>query len=76
MRADLLPKTPEGRIDHVVEECGEVLKAIGKLRRFGARATDQQTGITYDNIGKLGLELLDLRRAIDMVLCDLSGDET
>lgn len=64
MRPDLLPTTIEGKLSHLVEECGEVLQCIGKWQRFGARATDFQTGITYDNAENLLIELNQLRLAI------------
>lgn len=30
-----LPKTPKAKLGRLVEECGEVLKCIGKAERFG-----------------------------------------
>lgn len=35
MREDLLPVTWDGKLARLEEEMGEVIKAIGKLRRFG-----------------------------------------
>ena len=67
MREDLLPANNDGKIGRLVEECGEVLQAVGKLVRFGARPIDQKTGVQYDNIADLRRELRDLRHAIDAV---------
>lgn len=66
-RPDLLPVTFRDKISHVVEECGEVLQAIGKLDRFGERATDHKTGIQYDNVAALKNELRDLIEACERV---------
>ena len=65
-RPELIQKTYKGAISLLIEECGEVLQAIGKLQRFGERAKDPLTGIEYDNIGDLEEELLDLTKAIDL----------
>ena len=63
-RADLLPKTFEGAIYKLTEECGELLQAIGKLQRFGKTATDPITGIRYDNWGAVQDEMADVQEAI------------
>jgi hypothetical protein len=68
MRVDLLPTTLEGKISRVVEECGEVLQAIGKIQRFGYRPIDPKTGIQYDNWAELTNELGQLRHAAKQVL--------
>lgn len=67
MRPDLLPTTIEGKLSHVVEECGEVLQCIGKWQRFGAQDTDRMTGITYDNAADVLLEMAQLVDAIKAV---------
>jgi NTP pyrophosphatase (non-canonical NTP hydrolase) len=64
MREDLIPKTFEGSLSRLVEECGEVLKAIGKIQRFGETATDGRTALTYHNTVDLLMELQDLKHAI------------
>lgn len=64
MRIDLLPKTRKGKLARIVEECGEVIKAYGKLKRFGAYATDPKTQIKYNNVRKLNEEILHLQHAI------------
>ena len=67
----LLPKTPVGRLLHVMEESSEVIKAICKLSRFGPVAFDDDTKITYDNVSMLSDELEDLRMAITRVQNDI-----
>jgi hypothetical protein len=64
MRPDLLPITIEGKLDHIIEEAGEVIKAYIKRKRFGSLATDPFTGTKYDNDADLRNEILDLRNAI------------
>lgn len=65
MRKDLLPETFEGRLSKVVEECGEVLQAIGKLQRFGKRAIDKKTRIKYNNVKDAVKESRQLIMALD-----------
>jgi hypothetical protein len=65
MREDLLPITWDGKLSRLEEEIGEVIKAIGKLRRFGEYATDPKTGIPYQNKQDLFLEIIDLQSAIN-----------
>lgn len=68
MRTDLFPATTEGKLAHLEEECGEVIKAIGKLHRFGEFAKDPKTGFEYDNVKDLHEEILQLRGAIERYL--------
>jgi NTP pyrophosphatase (non-canonical NTP hydrolase) len=63
-RPDLFPTTFDGKLGHLAEECCEVLLAIEKYRRFGARATDPRTHIEYDNIADIYTELNDLDAAM------------
>ena len=68
MRADLLPTTWEGRLARVEEECGEVIKAIGKMHRFGRVATDPKTKKKYDNVADIMDEVSDLSDAVNRFL--------
>ena len=64
-RPELKPQFFEGKIDKLVEECGEVLQAIGKYRRHGAFVTDPSDSTKhYNNIKSLEVELHDLQDAI------------
>jgi len=74
MRQDLIPKTRSKRIARVLEEAGEVIKAIGKLQRFGKIARDPKTKIKYDNVADLRAEMKDLRHAIDELERDYNGN--
>ena len=65
MREDLLPTTYGEAVARFVEETGEVLKALGKLERFGEKPTDPKTGIKYDNVADLLKEFDDLEHAMN-----------
>jgi NTP pyrophosphatase (non-canonical NTP hydrolase) len=70
-RPDLNPHHFDGKVSKVVEECGEVLHAIGKLQRHGAFATDPANSeIHFDNISPLKGELEDLQNAINRLLTE------
>lgn len=70
MRQDLLPQTTDLKLAHVEEEIGEVIQAMGKLRRFGEHAQDHITKIKYDNLADLHEEMRQLKVAIDRYLKD------
>lgn len=70
MRQQYEPKTYEQRVGYLIEECGEVLAAAGKLLRWGRasqnpelRPGDPLYGET--NEAWLQREMDDLRGAID-----------
>lgn len=75
MRQDLLPTTLDGKISKVLEECGEVIHAVGKYQRHGEVATDPKTQIKYYNLVDLYEELLDLRSSIEVLLNTLDDQE-
>ncbi len=62
MNRDYLPKTPEARLWHLAEECGEVIQACAKIGRFGAVASTKVI---------LRGEIEDLEHAIAAVRADL-----
>lgn len=64
MRRDLQPKNFEQALVHLIEECSEVIKAACKIQRFGTYAIDPKTGIKYDNITDLLIEIQDTKRAM------------
>lgn len=72
MNPKLLPTTPQGKVDRLGEEAGEVvevigrvLRATGKINRFGLESTHPEGGL--NNAALLLSELADLRHAISAV---------
>lgn len=62
MKVQFLPITLQGKIAHVMEECGEVQVAIGKAIRFGL---DNHHPVTKEtNRAAILREMRDLRMAI------------
>jgi NTP pyrophosphatase (non-canonical NTP hydrolase) len=55
------------QLSHVVEECGEVLAAAGKLQRWGPLSVNPliPEGKQETNIVWLRREMADLRQALD-----------
>lgn len=67
-----MPKTHEGRLDHLIEEMGEVMVAIGKMRRFGPYNQDPRLPPrALPNWRQLQIELRDLYKAASLVENDL-----
>lgn len=58
-----LPKSVEGKMIHVVEECSEVQHAITKALRFGLDKYHPRDK-SYDNRNRILNELDDLESAI------------
>lgn len=59
----LIPDTYVGRLEHLIEECAEVIAAAQKLKRFGEPIHSFE-GVVYDNLEHLRNELMDLDDAI------------
>lgn len=72
MRRDLLPMNLTGKMDHVIEEATEVILAILKYKRFGARAKDPVTGKEYNNEAEILAEMDDLYAAMNRLQDNLS----
>lgn len=88
MKQEYLPKTPEGRLWHLSEECGEVIaellnlsKQCCKMGRFGPNGDDfpsmnREIGTPRERVlaavRKLQSEMADLNYAIATVMQDLS----
>jgi NTP pyrophosphatase (non-canonical NTP hydrolase) len=66
MKPEYEPKTIEQKLGYVVEECGEVLAAIGKAQRWGLGACNPELPIPEREYNRDWIlrELEDLSRAI------------
>lgn len=55
------------RLSKLIEECGEVLAAAGKLQRWGARSCNPELPPLQreDNLAWLRREMADVREALD-----------
>lgn len=61
--------TLEQKLAHLVEECGEVLQAVGKTQRWGLYSVNPELPPDKQEINKDWIlrELADLRETIDRV---------
>jgi NTP pyrophosphatase (non-canonical NTP hydrolase) len=66
METRYLPKTTPKKLAHLVEECGEVLQAVGKAGRFGLDKRHPTRGFETNRQWILR-ELVDLEAAIKAV---------
>jgi len=69
MKKEYYPQTDDQKIGYLVEECGEVMAAVGKSLRWGLDSfnpelpsAEQETNRTW-----IKRELKDLKRAIRIV---------
>lgn len=69
MTPEYLPKDPDGRRHRLSEECGEVVKVLGKIGRFGLDSRWPADGPS--NAEALLLEIEDLKHAIAEVETDI-----
>ena len=72
------PDTLEGKLDHVIEECAEVILAAQKYKRFGPHAKlvylDPEQGpmsVEYDNKTDLLNEIADTVAAMQRFVISL-----
>jgi NTP pyrophosphatase (non-canonical NTP hydrolase) len=73
MKPEYEPKTTEQKLGYVVEECGEVLAAIGKAQRWGLESFNPEIPIEerVTNRDWILRELIDLKAGIDKLRKDL-----
>lgn len=72
MNEKYLPKTLNGRLVHLVEECSEVIKEICKAQRFGLNGdADWIDAGEMPPKKRILNEIADVRRACDLVEADL-----
>lgn len=67
MRSDRLPNTYDEALTRIIQEAAEVIQAVTKLQQYGFVATDNKTGITYDNVVAMLSEFNDLEHAINTI---------
>jgi NTP pyrophosphatase (non-canonical NTP hydrolase) len=67
MKPQYEPKTLEQKLGYLVEECGEVLHAVGKTLRWGLDSTNPELPVDQreTNAAWLLRELLDLKGAVE-----------
>lgn len=69
MKPQYEPKTTEQALGYLVEECGEVLAAVGKTQRWGLTSTNIELPIEEQETNRDWIlrELRDLELAIERV---------
>ena len=77
MKPRYRPKTTEQKLGYLVEECGEVMAAVGKTIRWGLESYNPELKPADRETNREWIlrELHDLERAVDMVKQELGGDE-
>ena len=67
------PRTREQKFGYLIEECGEVLAAVGKSQRWGLRSVNPELPPEEQETNKDWLlrELDDLTHAISLVRDDI-----
>lgn len=61
------PKTLEQKLGYLVEECGEVLAAVGKAQRWGLDSVNPLAAVPETNRAWILREMQDLKQAIGML---------
>ena len=66
MKLQYMPKTVETTLAYLVEECGEVLAAVGKAQRWGLESTNPEIPVSERETNRKWIlrELKDLENAI------------
>lgn len=69
MKKGYEPKTDEEKLGYLVEECGEVLQAVGKTLRWGPDSVNPELPRSEQEENRAWVlrELKDLKRAIRYV---------
>jgi NTP pyrophosphatase (non-canonical NTP hydrolase) len=73
MKPQYKPRTTNQKLGYLVEECGEVLAAIGKAQRWGLENFNPEIPVEQRETNRYWIlrELADLDVAIDMLREDL-----
>lgn len=74
MKKKYAPKTTGQKLGYLVEECGEVLAAVGKTQRWGLYSYNPELSKNKRETNRDWIlrELKDLERAIKLVRSDIS----
>ncbi len=62
-----LPKTFDGKLIHITEECAEVIKCVTKMQRFGVNGFHPRRKTTATNRDNLLWEMKDLKVACNRI---------
>ena len=74
MKQEYFPRTIDQKLGYLVEECGEVLAAVGKTQRWGLESFDPEPGSDGETNREWILrELSDLENACAIVRDALTG---
>ena len=67
------PKTQKQKLGYLIEECGEVLTAVGKSMRWGIESVNPESRVVKPETNREWIlrELDDLDRAVFMVRASL-----
>ncbi len=76
MKPQYEPQTTEERLGYLVEECGEVLAAVGKTQRWGLESVNPEIPVAQQETNRDWIlrELKDLKGAIRRVERDLAEE--
>lgn len=75
MKPEYEPRTVQGKLGYLVEECGEVQAAIGKTFRWGLESFNPEAGASRETNRKWILrEINDLEGAIARVRAALESE--
>lgn len=74
MKPEYEPKTVAQKLGYLVEECGEVLAAVGKTQRWGLDSVNPELPTDQQETNRMWImrELRDLQRAITIVQAEIS----
>jgi len=74
MKPEYRPVSIDQKLGYLVEECGEVLQAVGKTQRWGLESFNPEPGASRETNREWILrELTDLEQAIEFVRWALDG---
>lgn len=69
-----LTEAQEERLDLLIEECSEVIKAASKIKRFGYQSTNPYAPQDGTNLNQLQLEMGDLDAIYELLIANKDVD--